>query len=90
MAAIRRLTLALAPLALTPVLGFALAEGFLNLGGGEKDLIWILPWALWAIVFAIANMILWYARWPIARTGVAGAVAATLVVVVTAAVLTAR
>ena len=33
-----RLILSIVPLALTPLLGFFIAEGYLNFGGGEKDL----------------------------------------------------
>ena len=47
---IRLLTLLL-PLALTPLLVFLLADGYINLGGGEKDVLMALPWLLWALLF---------------------------------------
>ena len=45
------------PLLLTPVLFFGLAEGVINLGGGEKDIIWVFPWLLWSIIFAICSYV---------------------------------
>jgi len=54
-----RLIIILTPLLLTPVVGFMLAEGLVNLGGGEKDIIFLIPWALWSILFAIAGLALW-------------------------------
>jgi hypothetical protein len=50
--------LASTPLLLTPVLFYVLAEGVLNLGGGEKDILWIFPWLIWSIIFAISSYIL--------------------------------
>jgi len=38
-----RLILSIVPLALTPLLGFLIAEGYLNFGGGEKDLFLLVP-----------------------------------------------
>lgn len=54
-----RTLLSLLPLALTPVLFHALAGGVLNLGGGEKDVLFVLPWLLWALAFAVSCWILW-------------------------------
>lgn len=45
---------ALVPLALTPVIFWLLADGYVNLGGGEKDIIAVFPWALWSIFYAVA------------------------------------
>lgn len=45
------------PLLLTPVLFYALAEGILNLGGGEKDIIWVFPWLIWSTIFAISSYV---------------------------------
>jgi len=49
--------LASVPLLLTPVLFYVLAEGVLNLGGGEKDILWIFPWFIGSVVFAICAYI---------------------------------
>jgi hypothetical protein len=68
----------LLPLVLTPVFGFLLAEGHLDLGGGEKDLIWVLPWALWALVYAISFLVLWARKWPLVRGVLRSSAIATL------------
>lgn len=46
MGILTRLVTALLPLALTPLLMFAIADGYLNFGSGEKDLFMLLPWML--------------------------------------------
>jgi len=46
------------PLALAPVFFFALAEGWINLGGGEKDILIVLPYTLWALIFFVSSVIL--------------------------------
>ena len=48
-----RIGTALLPLALVPLLTDAIARGSLDLGGGEKDLVWVLPWTLWSLLFAV-------------------------------------
>ena len=50
--------LASVPLLFTPVLFYVLAEGVLNLGGGEKDILLIIPWFIGSVVFAISAYIL--------------------------------
>ena len=74
---IRQLIVALGPLLLTPLLGFLLAEGVLNLGGGEKDIIWAFVWAAWSMLFAIASMVLIWRRWPMSRWVVRAGLVAT-------------
>src|SRR2546428_11408407 len=68
MRAIIRVLVALLPLFLTPVLGFLLAAGYLNLGGGEKDIIVVLPWAFCSLVYGISCLLFWYRRWPLGRS----------------------
>ncbi|OUS09709.1 hypothetical protein A9Q90_02980 [Gammaproteobacteria bacterium 54_18_T64] len=53
-------TLALLPLLLTPVFAFLLAQGLLNLGAGEKDMLWAWVWALWSLIFALSGIFLIY------------------------------
>ena len=74
-----RIALSVLPLALTPVLGHLLAQGYINLGGGEKDIIVLVPWLLWSLLFAISSWVLWRRGFPIvaslwrsALIGVAG------------------
>ena len=56
------------PLALAPVLVHLIAEGRIDLGGGEKDLVWILPWLLWSLLFGGSAMFLWWRRWSLSRS----------------------
>lgn len=63
-----RVITALFPLALAPVLVILIANGQLDLGGGEKDLVWVLPWLLWSIIFAVSSFVLWYLGWPLSRS----------------------
>ena len=39
----------LMPLSLTPLVVFTLAEGLVNVGGGEKDILLALPWMVWSL-----------------------------------------
>ena len=63
-----RVLVALLPLLFTPVLGYLLAEGYLNLGGGEKDIILVLPWAFCSLVYGISCFFLWHRRWALGRS----------------------
>ncbi len=47
------------PLVLTPVWGFLIAEGHLNFGGGEKDLLMLIPWLVWSLIFLIIYIVAW-------------------------------
>ena len=77
------------PLAITPALLQLLASGALDLGGGEKDLVWILPWFLWSLLYAISSFVLWRRGWPAFRSigssavvGLAGILLAALLLAV--------
>src|SRR5262249_7630276 len=54
-----RLVTALLPLALTPALASAINAGILNFGGGEKDIILLIPWVLWSLAFAVVALVYW-------------------------------
>jgi hypothetical protein len=82
-----RLATALLPLAITPLLLFGIAEGYLNLGGGEKDLLLLLPWTLWSLVFAVAALTLWARGWPHRRAVTRSAIVGLLVIAAAFAVL---
>ena len=58
--AILRVALSLVPLALTPVFAYLLSHGDVNLGGGEKDVIVLIPWLLWSLVFAVSSWVFWW------------------------------
>jgi hypothetical protein len=55
--------LATIPVLLTPVLIYALAEGILDFGGGEKDILLAAPWLIWSATFALCSYVLIYRRW---------------------------
>ena len=57
-----RFATALVPLALTPALGSAINAGTLNFGGGEKDIILLIPWVLWSLAYAVAALVYWRRR----------------------------
>jgi hypothetical protein len=73
-----KLALCLLPLALVPALFFALAQGYLNLGGGEKDIIVVFPLASWAIIYAVTFAVMWGRNRPTKVCVWRGAVTATL------------
>ena len=56
---ILRLILSIVPLALTTPLGYLIAEGFLNFGSGEKDLLLLIPWMVWSVVYFVLFLIFW-------------------------------
>jgi len=57
--AMRRAISLLWPLPLVPFTGLAITEGWLSFGGGEKDIILVLPLAVFAIVYVFAALLLW-------------------------------
>jgi len=69
------------PLLVTPVLIYGLAEGILDFGGGEKDILLALPWLIWSVVFALCSFILIYRPWAIGRWVLRSALISTGVLV---------
>ena len=59
--------LAAAPLLVTPLPFYALAEGWLNFGGGEKDILLAFPYFLWTLLFFLVALVLIIRRWPLRR-----------------------
>lgn len=47
---------------LTPVWGYLIADGYLNFGGGEKDLFLLIPWITWAFIYFLIFVIAWIKR----------------------------
>lgn len=78
---IGKLGLCLGPLALTPLLVLLIGEGYLNFGGGEKDLILVLPWLLWSFLYAVVFAVCWARRLSLRRIVTYAAGGATIVVV---------
>lgn len=71
--------MALIPLLLTPALIYVLAEGVLDFGGGEKDILLALPWLIWSVVFAICSFVLIYRRRSLGKWALWSALIATTV-----------
>ena len=84
-----RVAIALLPLALAPVLLYLIAGGQLNFGAGEKDLIWVFPWLLWSMLFAVSSFILWHRGWSVSRSIVGSAVVGLAGLILTALLLAA-
>lgn len=59
--------LAAAPMLITPGLIYILAEGWLDLGGGEKDILLAFPYFLWALIFFVVALALIIKRWPLRK-----------------------
>ncbi len=74
MRSLLRVATASIPLALVPVLVQLIGSGALDLGGGEKDLVWVLPWLLWSLLFAASSLILWHRGWSLSHSTVLSAV----------------
>jgi len=64
---ILRLGLSLLPLGLSPLLILLIGEGYLNFGGGCKDVIMIIPWVVWSLLFLIISVVGWWKKWPVAK-----------------------
>jgi hypothetical protein len=77
-----RIVTAFAPLLLTPALGWAINNGTFNFGGGEKDIILLVPWLVWAIGFATAALVYWSRRTDLGPSLLRAAVWATGVLLV--------
>lgn len=52
---------------ITPGLIYILAEGWLDLGGGEKDILLAFPYFLWALIFFVVALVLIIKRWPLRK-----------------------
>ena len=72
-----RLALSLMPLALTPGLGFLLAEGYVNLGAGCKDILALIPWLVWAFAYFIGSLVFWWKGTSVRRAVLYAAIWAT-------------
>ena len=86
-AVIVRLVVALLPLACAPLLVYLIGNGHISFGGGEKDLVWVLPWLLWSLLFGLSSLVLWYRGWPTMRSAVWSAGVGLVGVIVAAAIL---
>ncbi len=77
-----RFFLAILPTALTPLLAYLIADGTLNFGGGEKDLVLLLPWLVWSFIYMVCFIVLWIKRVSLLKSLVISGVIALLIIVV--------
>lgn len=74
-----KLVLCILPLSLTPVLGYLLAEGYLNLGSGCKDIFLVVPWFVWSVLYCAIFVVLWVKGRPLRKLALYSLVGATLI-----------
>jgi hypothetical protein len=55
------------PWPLVMVFFYATAEGYLNFGGGEKDIVLVLPLALLALIYSVCCLVMWWRGRPLAQ-----------------------
>jgi hypothetical protein len=72
-----RLALSLLPLGLTPILVHLIGDGYLNFGGGCKDVMLIVPWTVWSLIYLIISIVGWRKHWSIAKGIVCSVIGAT-------------
>jgi len=78
-----RVLLSILPLGLTPLLGWLISCGYLNFGGGCKDIVMIFPWLVWSLAYFVFFVSLTIKKAGLKKTviwSVAGATAVTGVV----------
>lgn len=64
---VSHLFLAFVPIALTPGLILVLAEGFIDLGGGEKDILAAFPYFVLTLIFFLSSTVLILKRWELRK-----------------------
>jgi hypothetical protein len=45
--------------AVTPLWAYLIADGYLNFGGGEKDLLLLIPWIVWSLLYLMIFVVSW-------------------------------
>ena len=77
-----RLTLALAPLALTLLFAWLTMEGYFSFSSGEKDILIAVPLLIWSLVYLCSSLVLWSRRAAIGRSVATASTFATAIVAV--------
>jgi hypothetical protein len=72
------------PLLISPVLLFMLAESWLDFGGGEKDIVLIFPYFIWALIFFLSAIVLIIRYWPLRQWLIRSAAISTVIIVILA------
>jgi polyferredoxin len=83
-----RISAAFAPMVVTVIIAWSVMSGLISFGGGEKDIILILPVAIWSILFAVASLIMWARDATLASASRIAGIAAIIVLFVLIAVFT--
>jgi len=47
------------PLGLTPLWAWLIMEDYLSFSGGEKDIVILIPWILWSLIYAVVGIVMW-------------------------------
>lgn len=80
MAILRRVLIGFLPLLLTVLFAWALLEGGLSLGGGEKEIFLVVPPLFWSLVYLFCYLVFWWRGSAIGRSVARSAGIATGVV----------
>jgi hypothetical protein len=73
-----KLAFCLLPLAMVPLAFHALANGWVSLGGGDKNIIAVFPLAFWAVIYTMGYVVMWVRRSDARRCAGYAALMATL------------
>jgi hypothetical protein len=79
--ALIRIIIGIFPLALTPLLAFLISDGYLNFGGGEKDIILLIPWVIWSFLFLILFIITWIKKFSMKKSLIYSAAVSLLLII---------
>ncbi len=60
--------IAVTPFLLTFIFAWLVMDGYLNFGGGEKDIFLAVPLLLWSLLFMCCYFVLWWQRSSIKRS----------------------
>jgi hypothetical protein len=77
-----RILSALVPLGLTPLLAYFISNGTLNFGGGCKDIVLVLPWLLWSLLYFLACVVLWIRNVRLGKATLSAAVLSSALLVI--------
>jgi hypothetical protein len=56
---VKKILVMILPLLITPLLAFMISENIISFGAGDKDLLLLIPWCIWSVIFIITGSALW-------------------------------
>lgn len=77
-----KLLLGVCPLLLTLLFGWLIIDGYVNFGGGEKEVFLLMPPLVWSLVYLCCYLAFWWRRSTVGRALVLSASFSTVFVVV--------